>query len=440
VNLGELVLIVVMVLINAFFAASEIAIVSVRKTRIRQLAEDEGSKSARAVMSLTENPSRFLATIQVGVTMAGFFASAIGAVSVVVLVSNLLAGVAIPAIANNATAIALVLVTVLIALVTLIFGELVPKNIALQHSERLALFVARPIEWLAAAAAPLVIALTFITNAILALLGSREKAQVPSVTEDEIRAMMDVAEEEGVMDEEEHDMIEGVFDFGETRVREVMVPRVRIAAIRKDATPRQAWEVIMQTGHSRVPVYEHDLDNMVGVLHAKDLLRYFGGGDTASQVEQLTRPAFFVPSSKLVDELLQELRQTRTHLAIVLDEYGGTAGIVTLEDLLEEIIGPIQDEYDQAEVRDVEQISDDEVVANASASLDDLSDALSVHLEADNVDTVGGLVYTVLGHVPTQGEEIVLPEVIVTVLAVDGPRILRVRVRRVEEERPNEAE
>lgn len=429
-NLLELGLIVVLVLVNAFFAASEIAIVSVRKTRIRQLAEEENNAAARAVMRLTDNASRFLATIQIGVTLAGFFASAVGAVSAVVLVTQMLAGVAVPVIADNAAAIALILVTVLIAVVTLVFGELVPKNLALQNAESVSLAVARPIEFLAAVTAPLVIALTATTNGVLTLLGSKEKARVPSVTEDEIRAIVDVAEEEGVVDEEEHDMIQGVFDFGDTRVREVMVPRVRVAAISKDASPRQAWEMIIETGHSRLPVFDRDLDNVVGILHAKDLLRHFGGGDVAQRVEQLMRPAYFVPSSKLVDELLRELRQTRTHMAIVVDEYGGTAGLVTLEDLLEEIIGPIQDEYDQAEVRDIEMLGEDEAVVNAAASLDELNEALSIDLRADNVDTVGGLVYAILGHVPVQGEEILLPEARITVLAVDGPRILTVSVRR----------
>jgi magnesium and cobalt transporter len=169
---------------------------------------------------------------------------------------------------------------------------------------------------------------------------------------------------------------------------------------------------------------------MVGILHAKDLLRYFGGGDVAQTIDQLMRPAYFVPSSKPVDELLSELRQARTHMAIVVDEYGGTAGLVTLEDLLEEIIGPIQDEYDQAEVRDIEMVNSAEAIVNASASLNDINDALSLDLEAEGVDTIGGLVYTTLGHVPDQDEEIVLPEVTVKVLAVDGPRILTVRVTR----------
>lgn len=429
-NLLELGLIVILVLVNAFFAASEIAIVSVRKTRIRQLAEEENNLAARAVMRLTDNASRFLATIQIGVTLAGFFASAIGAISAVVLVAQALAAVPVPLIATNASAIALVLVTVAIALITLILGELVPKNLALQNAERVSLFVARPVEWLATVTAPLVIALTAITNGILALLGSKERARVPSVTEDEIRAIVDVAEEEGVVDEEEHDMIQGVFDFGDTRVREIMVPRIRIAAISKDASPRRAWELIIEKGHSRVPVFDGDLDDIVGILHAKDLLRHFGGGDTAQRVEELMRPAYFVPSSKLVDELLRELRQARTHMAIVVDEYGGTAGLVTLEDLLEEIIGPIQDEYDQAEVRDIEMLNENEAIVNASASLDDLNEALSVNLRVNEVDTVGGLVYTVLGHVPVQGEEISLPEAKITVLAVDGPRILTLRVRR----------
>ena len=423
-----------LILLNAFFAASEIAIVSVRKTRIKQLAEDERNRGALAILRLTESPGRFLATIQVGVTFAGFFASALGAISAVALLADVLSRVPVGFIAHAASPIALILVTSAISFVTLILGELVPKNLAIQYAEQISLFVARPIEWIARLSAPIIFILTGTTNLILAILRSEHRAQLPSITEDEIRSMVEAAEEEGVVEPSEGEMIQGIFDFGETRVREIMVPRVDISAIEKTATIEEARKVFLEEGYSRIPVYEESLDNIVGILYVKDMIKFLEVKKPATPVTEIMRPAIFVPESKNIGDLLKELRQSRSHMAIVVDEYGGTAGLVTLEDLIEEIVGEIHDEYDMREEAEIEILSETEAIADARISLDTLNQSMSLDLQAENVDTLGGVIYSQLGRIPTEGEKVVLPDVTLEVLSLEGQRIRKVRVLRQQAE------
>lgn len=439
----QIALIGVLILLNAFFAASEIAIVSSRRSLMKHLAEEEGNEAAAVVLRLTDNASRFLATIQVGITLAGFFASAVSAVSLVVLLADWLRVLPVPLVADNSSLVAFVLATTAISFVTLILGELVPKNLAIQRAEAIALAVARPIDLLATLAAPVVLILTGSSNLILRLLGSERRARFPSITEEEIRSIVDTAEEEGVVDAAEREMIHGIFDFGETQVHELMVPRVDIVAVDQDAPPHEALRLIRESGHSRIPVYEDDIDSIVGILHAKDLLDCFANGQQCPTVRTLSRPPMFVPETKKVGELLRELRQRRSHMAIAIDEYGGTAGLVTLEDLLEEIVGPIQDEYDQAEKSPVQMVGPGEAIVDAGFSLSELNELLGLALEFEGVDTVGGAVYTVLGHVPEPGERAEVDNAILTVLEVDGPRIERVRVAhlpREEGEQPTAGE
>ncbi|MBI2954749.1 MAG: HlyC/CorC family transporter [Chloroflexi bacterium] len=424
----QVALVVIFIILNAFFAASEIAIISVRKTRIKQLAEEQKHSGAQAVLRLTENPSRFLATIQVGVTLAGFFASAIGAISAVAMVDSLLSVLPIPVIAQASGPVAVALVTLSVAFFTLVFGELVPKNLAVTYAERIAFLVARPIEFLALLLTPLVALLTLVTNLILAGLGSKETAQMPEMTEDEIRSIIEAGEEGGVVEPMELKMIQGVFDFGDTVVREIMVPRIDIIAIPKQATIEDALDVFLQAGFTRMPVYDRTLDNIVGTLHAKDFLKHFGGRVRAETVDALMRPAFFVPETKKVSELFTELQHRRTHMAVVVDEYGGTAGLVTLEDMVEEIVGEIHDEYDTME-RQIEPIGPNEVVTSGKVTLDELNDVLDLALSGEGeYDTVGGLIYAKLGRIPSPGDRVAVDGVTLTVLAVQGRRIRHVRV------------
>lgn len=402
----EYVILVVLVLINAFFAASELAIVSTRKTRIKQLADD-GNRGARSVLRLSDNPRRFLATIQVGVTLAGFFASAFGAVSLVRVFNDLLLGFGLEK--GLAGTLAFILVTVLIAFITLIFGELVPKTLAVEAAEPIALAVARPIEFIAKIAAPIVAFLTGTTNLIVRLLGGKRKSGTPTVTQEEVVSMVSAGQEEGVFQPQQEELIKSVFDFSEKRVREVMVPRPDMTRISADLPLSEAAALMIESDYSRYPVYQGDNDNIVGVVFNKDALRCYVSGQAEITVAELIRPAYFVPESKFVSELFTELQKSRTHLAIVVDEYGSVAGLVTLEDLLEELVGEIQDEFDHEE-SNLTRISDTEFVVSGRATLHDLNQELGFKLDEDengerlDVDTIAGLVIAQLGHIPQVGE------------------------------------
>ncbi len=425
----ELILIGVLILLNAFFAASEIAIISSRKANIRKRAED-GDVAAKLVLSLFENSSRFLATIQVGVTLAGFFASAIAAISSVQLLGRVLTSVPVDFIASNSSAIALFVVTVFVAFITMILGELVPKALAIRHSDAIALFIARPVDLLARVAAPLISLLTFTSDMIVFLLGGgRGRTHMPFVTEDEIRAYVDAGEEEGTLESDEADMIYGILDLEKKRVHEIMIPRTDMVALEMDAPFREALELVIKYGYSRIPLYQDSLDNVTGILYAKDLLKQLASGKPPATVKDLAKEPLFVPESKRVDELLQELQQRRVHIAIVVDEYGGTAGLLTIEDLLEEIVGEIQDEYDREEAQ-IERVNEGEAILDGRVSIADLNELFDLEIPAEEFDTVGGLVIHQLGKMPSLGDSVDWDNLSFQVLSIVGRRIKKVKVTR----------
>jgi putative hemolysin len=429
---NEFVLLAVLIALNAFFAASEIAVISVPKLRLKQLIE-EGNHTAQVLYQLADDSSRFLATIQIGVTLMGFLASASAAASLSGGLSLWIAALPISGIATSARTIAITLITILLAIVTLILGELVPKSIALQHSERIALFVARPVDLLARLVGPLVRFLVWATNLLARPFGGKPRHGLPIVTEDEIKTLVDAGEEGGVLEEDEKEMIYSIFEFGETLAREVMVSRLDIVALEANTPLLDAVDVITRHNHSRVPVYENNVDNVVGILYAKDLLKVLRekGRTEANQINlrNLVRPATFTPESKKVDELLEEMQKRRMHMAIVIDEYGGTAGLVTIEDILEEIVGEIQDEYDQAEEPWIQPVNDREWIVDARTNLDDVNDLLKSHIPIDDSDTLGGFIYSQLGKVPLPGDEVVHESVLLKVINVIGRRIGKVRVQ-----------
>ncbi len=430
----ELAAIVVLILLNALFAAAEIAIVSVRRSRLRHLAEEERDRAAITVQRLLEQPGRFLATIQIAVTLSGFFASAVGAVSLVVVMTAWLSSQPVPWIAYNAYGIAFVLVTLFISFVTLVFGELVPKNLAITNAESVALRLARPVELVARIAAPVIWILTASTNLVLRLTGNPERARVNPITEEEIMAMVASGEEDGVVEPTERKLIDEVFEFGDTLAEEVMVPRVDVRALPKEATLAQARQAVVETGHTRLPIYDGDLDNIIGVVHAKDVLHALPPQATPEQTDRpvttIMRRAYHVPSSKRTAELLPELQRQQLHLAVVVDEYGGTAGIVTLDNLLEEIVGPIRDEYDAREEPEIQVVGVGDAMVIGGADLEDVGAAVGVDLETEGVDTIGGLVYARLGRIPNEGDKVDLPDAEVEVVSMRGRRVWKARVIR----------
>jgi putative hemolysin len=423
----EVGIIVLLILINGLFSAAEIALVTIRRSRLQQLI-DEGNAGAGRVQRLTSQPGRFLAVIQLGITFVGFLAAAFAGASIVGTVELWLAGM--PVLGEQAALVALLAVTLVITIFTIVFGELVPKSLALAHAERFALTAARPVEFLGRLLAPLVWLLTATTSAITRLFGVTEAHQ-DRLTAEELMILVERGGEQGVLEAEEQQMIGAVLELGEQRVHEVMVPRIDIKAVPAAAPLDEFVETIVREGHSRIPVYEESIDNVIGILYAKDLLPYLARGESP-QITTILRTPLFVPESISVDDLLHNFQRRKVHIAIVLDEYGGTAGLVTIEDLIEEIVGEIQDEYDVEEPMIV-ALSDDEARVDGRASVDDLADHFDVQLDgadAEQYDTVGGLVYHEIGGVPNVGDTVEVDGLTLTVETTDGRRVGKVLVVR----------
>ena len=428
---GELIVIVLLTLLEGFFVAGEIALVSIRRSRVEQLV-DEGRPGARRVRRLLDEPGRFLAVSQLGLTVIGFFASAYAAVSLVESLRGLLAPVA----GNSAEGIALVIVTILLALFTIVFAELVPKTLALANAERVAIALSLPIEFLARALSPLIALLTGITSTIAKAFGANVSNEA-QITAEELRLIVERGGEQGVLEAEEEQMINAVIELGSRRVHEVMVPRIAMATIQATATFDEAIETIVEHGHSRIPVYDESVDEILGILYAKDLLPFLReSAGPRPDLRTLLRTPVYIPESMTVDDLLHEFQRRKVHIAIVLDEYGGTAGLVTIEDLLEEIVGEIQDEYDVEEPM-VVRLSDDEARLDGRASVDDLAELFDTNLgleDEDEYDTVGGLIYHRIGGVPTPGDRVEVDGLTLTVESTDGRRVGKVlAVRRRDE-------
>ncbi|HEY5520316.1 MAG TPA: hemolysin family protein [Candidatus Limnocylindrales bacterium] len=432
----EILIIAILIAFNGVFVAAEFSLVRVRRTRLEQLS-DEGNRGARRVQKLVSQPARFLATIQLGLTFVGFLAATFAGAS---LVGGVADGIrAIPALAAQAELIALLLITSLVSLFTIVFGELVPKALAYAYAERMAFLFAGPIDLLGRILAPLVWFLTTVTAAITRLFGITD-TQGEKLTAEELMIIVERGGEQGVIEAEEQQMIGAVLELGQQRVHEVMVPRTAITALPVDAPADQIVETIVAAGHSRIPIYDETIDNVMGILYAKDLLPVLAKGDKPD-LRTILRTPLFVPESISVDDLLHMLQRRKVHIAIVLDEYGGTAGLVTIEDLIEEIVGEIQDEYDVEEPM-VERISDDEARIDGRASIDDLTETFGVELNAedsDQYDTVGGLVYHEIGGVPEVGDTVQVGDLTLTVESTDGRRVGKVLVVRHPDESNDEA-
>ncbi|HEU4671430.1 MAG TPA: hemolysin family protein [Candidatus Limnocylindrales bacterium] len=439
---SELLVIVLLTLLEAVFVAAEIALVSVRRSRVEQLVED-GVQGAARVRRMLDEPGRFLAVVQIGVTFVGFLASAFAAVSLTGRLRGLFETV--PALASSAEPIALIIVTLLLALFTIVFGELVPKSLALAHRERFAIALAGPVDILGQVLRPIVALLTGTTRIITRWFGVETQREA-SISTEELMLIVERGGEQGVLEAEEEQMIHAVIELGDRRVHEVMVPRIAIVALPVETAIDDAIDTIVGEGHSRIPVYEETVDEIVGILYAKDLLPFLkNGAEPRPNLRTLLRTPVFVPESMTIDDLLHELQRRKVHIAIILDEYGGTAGLVTIEDLLEEIVGEIQDEYDVEEPL-VERLSDDEARIDGRASIDDLAETFDLELELedeDEYDTVGGLIFHRIGGVPNPGDHIQVNGLVLTVESTDGRRVgkvLATRERADEEGQPAEAE
>ena len=431
----QLLVVLILVTIEAVFVAAEIALVTLRHSRIEQLIE-EGHRNARRVKRLVDDPGRFLAVAQIGVTFVGFLASAYAAVNLAERLAGVIAGVDF--LKGVSGGLAVLIVTMLLAVFTIVFGELVPKTLALAYPDRVALTLAGPFDLVGHIFGPLVSLLTWLTRLITGGFGAGVSRQAQINTE-ELKLIVERGGETGVLEAEEEQMISAVIELGERRLHEVMVPRTDMTALPVTASMDEAIDTFIREGHSRLPIYKETIDEIVGVLYAKDLLPFLKGGGLKPDLRKLLRTPLFVPESMSIDDLLHKLQGRKVHLAIVLDEYGGTAGMVTIEDLLEEIVGDIQDEYDVEEPLTV-KLSDDEARVDGRASVEDLAELFDLELggleDADEYDTVGGLIYHRIGGVPRPGDKVELAEhgLTLTVEVTDGRRVGKVlAVRRTGE-------
>jgi putative hemolysin len=437
-------LVLVLIVIGGFFAASEIALITVKRHRLQQLV-GEGNGAARIAKRLTDDPSRFLATIQIALTFLGFMASGIGAVSLSGGLRDLIASV--PPLADAAGTISFVIITLLIALASIIIGELVPKTLALSFAERFALAVARPIGWLDAGLRPLVWLVTRISGFLVRMLGGKVKPQAGYLSTEELKILVESGSEQGGIEEDEKEMITGVIELADKKVHEVMVPRIGIRAVEVDEPIDAVLDVIIRAGHSRVPVYDDSLDNIVGILYAKDMLPYLKDNGSAPPIDirALARTPVYVPETKAVDELLHEMQLAKRHIAIVVDEYGGTAGLITMEDVVEEIVGEIQDEYDVEEPLAVELESDGRLVyrLDGRVSMDDLRDLFDMaddeEPDEEAYDTIGGFIIHREGRIPLPGAEVDFHDVKLRVEAADSRRVAKVIAER-DRPRPQSSE
>ena len=418
-----------LIALNAFFAASEIALISLNDNKIKLMAE-EGNKKAVLLRKLLSEPSRFLATIQIGITLAGFLASAFAAESFADRLVNYLKTKQVPVSENVLKTIAVILITMILSYFTLVLGELVPKRLAMKKAEPISFFVAAPLNFLSVVAAPFVRLLTASTNFFVRLFGVDPNADEEQVTEEEIRMMVDVGEEKGAIHESEKEMINNIFEFDNKIVSDIMTHRTEIVGIAVSSSLKDVIALINREKYTRFPVFEDDIDNIIGVLHVKDLLQFLE--DSAREdfnLKKIIRHPYFIPASKKTDELFKDLQSTKTHMAIAIDEYGGTAGIVTIEDLIEEIVGNIFDEYDEEE-KEIEKLDENTFLINGTVSLDKAKDFLDVELPTEDYETLSGFLIGQLGRIPGEEENPVLEfdGVVFKVEKIIEKRISRVKV------------
>ncbi len=427
----SLILLFVLIFVNAFFAMSEMAIVSLNDNMIDKLAE-EGHKKAKKVKKLTENPSNFLSTIQIGVTLAGFLTSASASSTFSDLLTGWLLGIspAMEKFENIISGVSMVLITIVTSYFSLVLGELAPKRMAMQKPEEISYKVVGILLVVKKVCAPFVKVLSLSTNAVVKLCGFDPNADDESVTEEEIRMMVDVGQERGVIEDIQKEMINNIFEFDDIAVTDIMTHRTDMVAVEDTDPLTDAISLSIEHGYSRIPVYHEDQDNIIGIIYIKDLLLYISEGlPEGKGPADVMRPAYYVPSSKACGSLFSEMTEKRVQMAVVVDEYGGTAGIVTVEDIVEAIMGNIRDEYDDEDEEIVEE-SENLFTIDGTAFIEEVNELIGEIIPEGEYDTLGGFIISQLGFLPKDGDmnEVIFGHVKFTILNVEERRIGKVRV------------
>ena len=424
----RVVLVFILIFINGFFSMSEIALITLNDNKIDKLAAD-GNKKAKKIADFTDNSAKFLSTIQIGVTLAGFLASAFAADSFVGYIVTALKVTPAHAYYKLISNAILIGITVLMSYFTLVLGELVPKKIGMQKAEKIAFAVIDVLRFFGTLFSPIIKILSVSANAVVRLLGMNPNADEETVTEEEILMMVDVGEEKGVIEEAQSEMVSNIFEFDDITAGELMVHRTEIVAVEMHDSIEEVLGLACETGRSRIAVYEDDIDSIKGVVYVKDLIPYVGKNVPKSiTVQKLIRPALFVPESKKADDLFEEMCKSRIQIAIVVDEYGGTAGLITLEDLVESIVGDIQDEYDDEE-EDFKQVEEGVYAFEGDCDIEDAEDSLNTELPIGDYDTLAGFVLEQLGDIPDVGDSFEYSHFTFTVTEMDENKIEKIEVK-----------
>ncbi len=423
----ELLILFILILCNAFFAATEIAFVSLNDAKI-SLQAKEGNKKAKLIEGMLKNPSKFLATIQIGITLAGFLSSAFASETFADVLAPILNSL-VPTIAIGVwKGISIFVITIILSYFTLVFGELVPKRIGMKNPEKIAFATVGIVRFISIVTAPFVKLLTLSTNVISKLFGVSETDD-DNVTEEEIRMMVDVGQEKGSINVQEKEMINNVFEFNDKTVSEIMIHRTDICGYQMDLSIKEVINQMVQDGdvHSRIPIYEDTIDNIVGIVYIKDIIK--SSIDRNSKIKELMRTPYFVPQFKLVNELFKELQRNKKQMAIILDEYGGTAGLVTMENILEEIVGDIFDECDDGEVS-YERIDENTYIIDGILPIYDVEKILDIDIPEGEYDTLSGYLIELLGRIPNDEEKPVIEtkNAIYKIEEYEDKRILKVKV------------
>ncbi len=425
----QIVLLFILILVNAFFAMSEIAIISLNDSKIEKMAEN-GHKKAKQIMRLTENSSSFLSTIQIGVTLAGFLTSA----SASQVFAQRLTDAVSPILPDSIPvslihSISVVLITLIMSYFSLVFGELAPKRIAMQVPEKISFLAVGPLLFVAKITKPAVKLLSFSTNLVVRIFGFDPNSDEETVTEEEIRMMVDVGQEKGVIEDTQKEMIDNIFEFDDIDVSDIMTHRTDMYAVEANDNLQNVIDISVEQGYSRIPVYDDDPDNIIGIAYIKDLIQYIGKSLPENGLRSIMRKAYYVPESKKCGQLFKEMSESHVQMAIVVDEYGGTAGLVTLEDLLESIVGNIQDEYDN-EDEEISRIDDATFTIDGTTDIEEVGDLIGVTFPEGDYDTLGGYIISRLGFLPSDGEmnSLEFENFRFTVLSVEDRRIGKVKV------------
>ena len=425
----QILLLLVLILVNAFFAMSEMAVVTLNDAKIEKMAED-GHKKAKLILKLTKNPTRFLSTIQIGVTLAGFLTSASAATAFAEMLTDAItSSFDVPE--SIISPVAVVLITLVMSYFSLVLGELAPKRIAMQIPEKIAFAVAKPLLVISKITAPFVKFLSLSTNGVVRLFGFDPNASEEVVTEEEIRMLVDVGGEKGVIEDAQKEMIINIFEFDDMDAGDIMTHRTDVvAADINDITLEDFMNLAIEHGRSRIPLYDEDIDNIVGIIYVKDLLKYVGKEVKAKgTLKNIMREPYFIPETKSCGELFKEMSSKRIQMAVVVDEYGGTAGIVTLEDLVEAIMGNIQDEYD-VEEEEISKIDENTFTVDGTIDIEEIDELIGKELPEGDYETLAGFIMDELQCIPKDGEmnEVIFENVKFTVLSVEDRRIEKIKV------------